>query len=487
MATSLHRRNRRRRKAGALVATGAAAALLAGGLTPPAPAQAFSFGNAPMGCVAGHPEVKEIPGLGAADCTEASPAILAKLGDGILGLFMPDLAVSLSGFNGALGVPLSPRMPGSATIKGTGFNTAIGASGKATAQSDHHLAAAIAVALSGGVANAESLFGLALAVSGGGADAILNPPEAKAKALPFGIAVANSSNLLESRTVSATALGGVGAGLAASDFPEQAVCTALYAEASVKTSSGGNVDSCTSVLFIFQKSKSGDGADVYAIKNPFDIALLAPLGDAFAESLATVLDRPGMPEGIADMLSGKIIPKFDSDIIRISFENGMPKLGTDLPEWIGGLFESLAGLVASTGTSSGISLDSVLANAGGSVAPQAAHQRVDAGVLTPDLIEFEVDGTEDENDASALGDLAASSTSGSGGSDSLTENATGIDRVGDSAGVETGSGGDLGGELGEGGSDDGGTTGGAQGDGDTNAVVGATVGDAGDDSGGEIE
>ena len=164
MATSLTRRNRRRRKAGTLVAVGAATALLAGGLAPAAPAQAFSLADIPGGCVAGGPNVSLPFGAGTATCEDASPAILAQIGDGLLGIFLPDLPISLGGLNGALGLGFPGIAPGHATIEGTGFNTAIAVGGNATAKSDYYLAGAVALAL-GGEAHAESLFGLSVAAS----------------------------------------------------------------------------------------------------------------------------------------------------------------------------------------------------------------------------------------------------------------------------------------------------------------------------------
>ncbi|MFZ2510554.1 MAG: hypothetical protein WAW85_05620 [Gordonia sp. (in: high G+C Gram-positive bacteria)] len=329
MATSLTRRNRRRRKAGTLVAVGAATALLAGGLAPAAPAQAFSLADIPGGCVAGGPNVSLPFGAGTATCEDASPAILAQIGDGLLGIFLPDLPISLGGLNGALGLGFPGIAPGHATIEGTGFNTAIAVGGNATAKSDYYLAGAVALAL-GGEAHAESLFGLSVAASTIG--------KANANALPLGIALANSSGLLN-RTASATALGGVSAALSTIDFSEQAVCTAVYAQASVSSSNGSNVDSCTSVLFVFQQNQNGSGPVWYAIKNPLDIQLVSPLGDGLAGALSGMIGllMPNAPDDLADILAGRIIPKFGSDIVRVSFDGGTPKIETDLLDWLGGL------------------------------------------------------------------------------------------------------------------------------------------------------
>lgn len=121
----------------------------------------------------------------------------------------------------------------------------------------------------------------------------------------------------------------------------QAVCTAVYAEASVKASNGDNKASCTGVLFIFQQYQNGKDGDVwYAIKNPLDIGLVSPVSATLAGGISTVLQAMGMPEILADAMSGQFVPKFGSDIVRVSFNGGTPKVETDLPDWIGGLLGS---------------------------------------------------------------------------------------------------------------------------------------------------
>ena len=46
---------------------------------------------------------------------------------------------------------------------------------------------------------------------------------------------------------------------------------------------------------------------------------------------------PNAPDDLADILAGRIIPKFGSDIVRVSFDGGTPKIETDLLDWLGGL------------------------------------------------------------------------------------------------------------------------------------------------------
>lgn len=399
MATSQTRRNRhRRRKAGAAVAVGASAALLAGTLTAP-PAQAAllplsigSIGEALPGlvaaCDAGDPEVSEGLLGSTADCTNASPWLLTTIADALFGVVAPDLAglISIGGLNGALATsglevdlgllgPSNVVIPGTAVISGSGYTTAITIlGGEAKANADYILAGAVAVAATGGIANADALFGVGVASAIGrpatqidlvvvdiGAPRVEN--SASARALPLGIAIANSSVTLGEVVTGAitnvpqwrastVALGGITAAYRAVDGSQGAVCTAAYGEARVHKQTlddDGNVtdsqrtNSCTSVLFIFQKQQNvgkHGGFEVYAIKNPFDIGLVSPYGDDIADLIS------GISGGIVDLgplndvLAGKFVPEFQSDIIRIVMDPAGPKVETDLFDWLGGLSTS---------------------------------------------------------------------------------------------------------------------------------------------------
>ena len=408
MATSPARHERRKtqrrkQKAAGLVAAGAATAMLAGtAIAPPAdaapllPLSIGSIADIPgLNAVAAACNAGDSPAdtaLGAtADCTNATPWLLTPIADGVLGLFAPDLMelISIGGLNGALATagpegnvsiwPLnaSVHIPGSASISGSGYTTAITLlGGQSSAKADYLLAAAVAIAATGGIANADALFGVAAASAIGrpatqvgiipgwsvGSPRVENT--AKARALPLGIAIANSSlkpselltgalqNVPQYRT-STTALGGITAAYRSVDGSKGAVCTAAYGEARVHEEtldddgdviSSKRTNSCTSVLFIFQKQQNEDkhgGFEVYAIKNPLDIGLVSPYGDNIAALLA------GIGGGIIDLgplndvLAGKFVPEFQSDIIRLVMDPSGPKIETDLLEWLEGLFEDL--------------------------------------------------------------------------------------------------------------------------------------------------
>lgn len=436
----------RRRKASALVAIGATAALVAGTAIPAAPANAAldlfplsigTLGELPVpgvaACDAGDNEVDvDLLTPATADCTGASPWLLTQLADGAVGLFAPDLAklFTFGGMNGALATPgveldlsidpLNPiggllndsnvLLPGKSTIKGSGYNTAVTVlGGEATAKSDYILAGAVAVAAAGGIADANSLFGMSLATAIGRPatqitlegldlpgealdtpDIALGSPRVKngasAKALPFGIAIANSSltpaellpfdlsdtdlslggvqDILENGLpnvkqyqANSVALGGVAAAYRSFDGSKGAVCSALYGEARVheqtldddgNVSSSKRTNSCTSVLFIFQKQqnteKYGEGVTVYAIKNPFDVGLVSPYGDNLADFVSDATGSIVNLGPLNDILAGKFVPEYQSDIIRLEVgPNGAMKVDTDLFKWLGELFGSLGG------------------------------------------------------------------------------------------------------------------------------------------------
>ncbi|MFT3716199.1 MAG: hypothetical protein QM774_09700 [Gordonia sp. (in: high G+C Gram-positive bacteria)] len=339
----------------AAVAAGAAGAVLAGTLSaPPANAEVsipFMEHCAPGGYEHDKLDVGLADVEATADCRDAQKSVIATAGDAVLNLFGVNLPVGLATMNTAFATPgigfpsgLDPFIDGTATIKGTGYNTALVVlGGDASAKSDYFMAGAIAVASTGGVAKADSLFGGSIAT------AVNNPifgnkkNQATAKALPMGLAISNSMSVLHPYSTSSTALMGISSASASVDESVNAVCTAVYGEASVKDGDAKNVKSCTSVLFIFQQSQQGSDPVIYAIKNPLDVGLVSPYGDNIADLLSQLGDLLGgdvLPTQVIDLLAGKFVPEFKSDIVRISFENGTPKIGTDIPEWLGGLFGS---------------------------------------------------------------------------------------------------------------------------------------------------
>ncbi|WLP92724.1 hypothetical protein [Gordonia sp. NB41Y] len=337
MSTSIARRNRRRgrrRAAGVLVAAAATTALAIGGTNSAAQAALVpTVPGASAGCDAGDAEVRGGTFLLSevlADCTGSSPSIVAQIADGLIGVFAPDLPVRLSTFNGANATTALPGVGPSAyaTIEGTGYASALVAlGGYATANAQNHVSGAIAIAGLGGISNADAnLLGLALALTAG-------PGTANATALPGGIVIVDVLGDLipigGTVTAEATALGGIASALWNPIDGGQAICTAVYATASVSRG-GNNIDSCTSVLFIFQKYQHGDGPEVYAIKNPFSVVLVSPLSDSLAGSIAAIAEALGIPEDVAALLAGQFIPKFDQDLIRVSFGPDGPDIGTDL-------------------------------------------------------------------------------------------------------------------------------------------------------------
>ena len=456
MTTSQTRRNRRRRKAAAAaVAVGASAALLAGTTLTAPPAQAdllpLSIGSIGellpdviAACDAGDPEVSNGLLGSSADCTNATPWLLTPVADAILGLVAPELAqlISIGGLNGALatsGLELDLSwggvdvvIPGTAVIAGSGYTTAITLlGGQSTAKADYVLAAAIAVAAAGGIANADALFGVSVASAVGrpatqielwplpsvGSPRVEN--SANARSLPLGIAIANSSITLSElatgtvanvpqHRASTVALGGITSAYRAVDGSQGAVCTALYGEARVHKQTlddDGNVvssqrtNSCTSVLFIFQKQQNvGEhgGFEVYAIKNPFDVGLVSPFGDDIAGFLSDVTGEAFELGALNDLLAGRFVPEFQSDIIRVVMTDDGPKLETDLPEWLESLFgqtqtNSLLPLAAAATDDTAPTVLSVADKAGEAEEAQAdvtskstAESVTDAGIVVND-------------------------------------------------------------------------------------------------------
>ncbi len=456
MTTSQTRRNRRRKAASAAVAVGASAALLAGTTltAPPAHADLFplsigSIGELPVistavaACDAGDPDVQTALGS-SADCTNATPWLLTPVADAILGLVAPDLAglISIGGLNGALatwgpeldlviGGDPSLGIAGKSTISGSGYTTAIVLlGGEATASADYVLAAAVALAATGGIANASSLFGVSVATAVGrpatqagiGPWAVGNPRvenSAKARSLPLGIAIANSSmtpgelfggliNDVPQYGTSTVALGGVTTAYRSIDGSRGAVCTALYGESRVHEQTLNNdgdvvtsqrTNSCTSVLFIFQKQQNvGEhgGFEVYAIKNPFDIGFVSPFGDNIAGFLSQLTGEVIDLGAANDILAGRIVPEFQSDVIRIVMDPAGPRIETDLPAWLESLFgqtqtNSLLPLAAAATDDTAPTVLSVADKAGEAEEAQAdvtskstAESVSDAGIVVND-------------------------------------------------------------------------------------------------------
>ncbi|EGD54997.1 hypothetical protein [Gordonia neofelifaecis] len=337
--TSLDTRSPARRARPSRVLTGltsiaASAAIVAAGVG----AGAADAGNGPydlpvVQCAPGQTAVPSDIG-DSADCTAASPSIIAKVGDTLIGAVLPGLGISLADLNTASAISLAPLLgdmyPGAATIAGTGLASAFASGGTANATADAFLSAAISIGALGSQADSHALGGLGLAVGAGVGGASAN-------ALPAGIALAFGLG----ETASATALGGVAAatgvldGVAGVPDPAQStvICTALYGRAQVTDGeTGANYSSCTSLAFLFQKSQQGEGPVVYSIKNPFSLELTAPLAP-----MSSLLDLVGalgvetpFPPAVTDILMGKIIPTFTQDLVRVVMTDGGPKLETDL-------------------------------------------------------------------------------------------------------------------------------------------------------------
>ncbi|MBY4570864.1 hypothetical protein ACN95_12655 [Gordonia sihwensis] len=331
---SRSRRQRRTRLTTGLTAVAASAALLAGGV-----------GAAPANAANGLPDFpshKCAPGQQTApspvgdtvDCGAARPAVLAKIGDGLIGLVLPDLGLNLADMNSATAISLAPLFgtsyPGAATIAGTGLASALAVGGTANAQADAFLSGAISVGSLGAVSDSRATGGLGLSIGAG-------VSETSVRALPLGVAIA--MGLGENAT--ATALGGVAVatgfldGIANAPDPTKSsvICTALYGKAQVTDGeTGKNYSSCTSVAFIFQKSQQGDGPVVYSIKNPFSLTLGSPLAP-----MTTLLDMVGalgipapFPDSVTGILTGNVIPTFSQDLIRIVMTDHGPRIETDL-------------------------------------------------------------------------------------------------------------------------------------------------------------
>lgn len=359
-----------------------------------------------------------------ADCTGASPWLFSSVADAILGFVAPDIAglVSVGGLNGALATSgpevdlhnLSVLIPGTATISGSGYTTAITLlGGQSTAKADYLFAGA------GGIANAESLFGVSVATAIGrpatqellgiGSPRVQN--SANAKSLPLGIAIANSSLTLgevasglvsnvNQYRASTVALGGITAAYRSLDGSSGAVCTAAYGEARVHeqtlddsgaVESSKRTHSCTSVLFIFQKQQNVDqhgGYVVYAIKNPLDIGLVSPFGDNIADLVSEVGGGILDLGPLNDVLAGKFVPEFKSDLIRVVMTDSGPQVETDLFEWISGIINSI---------SSSTSTQALVAN------PTAMSLSLDEQTTQP-VIDDEAGGGDVLNKAAAPGE-----------------------------------------------------------------------------------
>lgn len=343
MAHTVTRKNRRRSRLAGLAAAGSATALLVSGIAaPPAQALVPNVTAVSAGCMAGDSEISDsrVPGLGSrppiegsgpmADCTESEPSWLAWLGDGalrVVGIFVPDLDLSLQELNGAAGLG-----PGStATVSGRGLNVAVGGGvigntrGVAHANARNTLSGAVAVGALGGDGYAESLVGLAIGVG-----ALDRGAVGDANALPGGLAIAISSE--RNVTAAATALGGFALASNTGNVADRAICTAVYATADL-----GNGNTCTSILFLFQQYETGDGTTHYAIKNPLSLRFSQPVTGGVSDSFAQLLEGLGL-EAVGTVAGLRMIPEFRRDLIRVSVaDDGSWNLGTDLFTWLRGL------------------------------------------------------------------------------------------------------------------------------------------------------
>ena len=303
--------------------------------------------------------------------------------DKVLGLVGLDL--DLSGLNGV--ATTNPTFNGTGVISGSGFASAmVIGRGAANSSTSTPLSGALSIGFSApAVADASPLgIAIAQALNGGAADAT---------ALPLGIAIASNFG---TDIVSATALGGVASATNARPFTNnpKAICTALYGSASVTSNTGANLDSCTSILFIFQKSEGADGTVAYAIKNPLDIGLHAMLPETARTFFQAVAGNAlGLPDDVVELLFTSIIPEFRSDIVRIAVtESGDVSLETDVVDWIGGLFGSGSPAAAASATQlTSFAATSDTATSENSIEPAQDEE------ITVDT-ESEVTGTETETE-----------------------------------------------------------------------------------------
>jgi hypothetical protein len=307
-----------------LAAVGATLALVAP-TAPPAHANVDPGTSAT--CAAGDPELADaswrVPIVGTtvtitADCRGSSPSLLARGVDALIG------SDTLSSMNQAITFGL--RIGTTSTIRGNGLNTAIAAlGGDATSSSNLIASIAVSAATGAGTAYANGLLGVGVSLAVGGVGA----NSATTNALPGGIAIASSNHPLSGRNARATALLGISSATATADPNDGAVCTALYGSAQVTDRSGANIDSCTSVGFLFQRYQEGDGPVWFAVKNPFSVRLIAPIGDGLTGLIDSVGDLVDLPPAVGEVLGSSFVPEFQRDLIRVSFSNGL-HFGTDI-------------------------------------------------------------------------------------------------------------------------------------------------------------
>ncbi|MFT4086903.1 MAG: hypothetical protein QM658_07050 [Gordonia sp. (in: high G+C Gram-positive bacteria)] len=426
MTPTLTRRARRR--AGSFVAVGAAAALIAGVLAPAAPAKAALVDS--FTCEAGSNAFTETPDrdigvppllgvekgqVGTVDCRDSQASVVGAVADRLLGILVPDLPVGLGSFNRAVVLvnpaALTPTIggwtpfgPTNAKIKGSGYTSALAAlSADSSAQAQGYLSAALAIAATGGTAVSTADFlGLSVA-SAIGANAVDLPglpsvkPVAKAHALPGGVAIAVVT--LNDDRADVTALGGVAMATSNPIDKGKAVCTAVYAAASVKSGSGANADSCTGVLFVFQQYQTGNGPVWYAIKNPLDVGLVSPMSETLTGGIAQILQVLGLPAIVADGLSGKVVPEFKSDVVRISFVNGTPKVESDLGDWLdrllGGASNPLATTTSTTLTNASAKKVNLRTSDAGRVEDPAGDSKDDDAAIVNEPSGFDGGASED--------------------------------------------------------------------------------------------
>ncbi|MFZ2510555.1 MAG: hypothetical protein WAW85_05625, partial [Gordonia sp. (in: high G+C Gram-positive bacteria)] len=281
------------------------------------------------------------------NCFDSSPSLLAAGLDGLLGLFSTEPVSVFTGLNQAVAIRV-PFTSTSATIAGNGLAGAYaGAGASAAARAGQVFSIAIAGGAFGGTANSHAnLFGLAAAIASG-SSAVAN-----ARALPGGIAIVYAPGA--GQTGSATAFGGLATATATGGDDAYVTCSAVYATSSITTGTGAakrNVRSCTSVLFLLQRSQEGDGPVVYALMNPLSLRLASPLGDpSRLDGLIGVIERVApilgisVPDNLADTLGTRFIPHMRSDIVRVSVGADGWKIGSGVVDWardqIGGARES---------------------------------------------------------------------------------------------------------------------------------------------------
>lgn len=258
-----------------------------------------------------------------ADCKRAAP-VTAALGDGLLRLFGQEPI--LRDLNQAIAV--GPALPTKASIAGGGITAAIAVTGGEAHSLANVLSLGVAAGLLGGKASANAtVLGASVAV------ATVTGARAEATALPAALAFSTAD--ARGRTTTTTAFGGVTSASSGKGPGNGAICTAAFGTAEVR--SGNSVtDSCTSVGFLFQRTQHDDGPIALSVKNPLDVSLVNPFGESLGDLIGVVGSVVDVPDAVHDLLGARMVPRLNSDVVRVVMDPARPRLETDIPAWLRG-------------------------------------------------------------------------------------------------------------------------------------------------------